>query len=848
LDPSLQSVIDGFLSEREKNLFNRLNGWIRAVIVETNDPQRMGRVRFKMPELHNIDINVEDCPWAVPAPALGGQGAGSWVSPCIGDQIFVTFEKNHLYGPIWASAADAQRRKLYPLPSVSGKTPLAVSGRGEIDESPDDFDEDYHPKDNRPMSHGLHDRYGHTDIFSAVGFFPKEHAKKPAPAGVDGVTQNEFEVSENAPEANKPDVKYAARISKYGVYALHSDVGYKWDQEFDGEFEADEQFEVDRWKYFLKLLNEEEPEDFDQRRYEVRTRYGHKFEMRDVGWNKSRAGEYKGEQINIGDSERDERFIKLRTKAGHFFQMIDTGADSEQDQFIKRLLKSEVGSKTEEEDQLGRDRRMIRLQTRYGFKQVLDDRGSDSKDADNKETPRGNGWFVKGRRDNRGFFVGFNERDEANHFIATSPTGQTLELNDRFEYVGLSTKTSEPMSVERNGHYGVEWVDNQLIGRDYEYTTYHVKLDKKNKYTRMKNPTGQGVEFRDRGGDGGCRPWAEIRDEDDRGIWWNTDGGYAIWRSRNSEQYMVLHDASDYILIRNTTGKVQIIAQGDVEVKSDQNINLQGKKISLRADNEICLEAAGNQAVLNSTQLGTLKNFSCRDMDGKHNVIRIPLHPNGPAPQAPVGCGTAVVSPTEPGEKKPRDEDQDRACAPNKIGAGPVPSLNFGGGGGPGGDVPGTPSTPPDNTPPPDPSPNEPQNPSADPPPDFEPPTPDPLPNGCLWYGISDEFRNEIEQVGLQIDSFSNLQNIPETEENPTMPGRFIFSSDIDVARGEDFAVLAQKRYGGFSMILKIRGIDEPDKLSVVEDSDGLLYEYLGEEVHPEQIEIFEIGKELLIP
>ncbi len=849
MDPNLSHVWKDFSNERNRDLWHRLPGWYRAIVVETNDPLRIGRVRFKMPEIHNFELRAEDCPWAVPAPALGGKGAGNWVSPCIGDTVFITFEKAHAYGPIYVAGADPTRRKFYPLPSVSGKTPLAVNDKGEPADSPNDYDEEYHPKDNRPMSFGIHDRYGNTDFFTSVGFFPKEHAKKPAEAGADGLTKKDFETAQNSPEANKPDVKYAARITKYGIYALHSDVGYQWDKEFKGDFNEDSQFEIDRWKYFLKLLNEEKPKEFDQRRYEIRSRYGHKFEMRDVGWDKSRAGEYVGKQATIGDSRgRDERWIKFRTKAGHFLEFIDTGSDPEQDLFVKKLLKSEKGVSTEKEDQLGRDRRMIRMQTRYGFKQVMDDRGSDSKDADNKETPRGNGWFVKGRRENRGYYIGFNEKDEFNNFMMTSPKGKSLELNDRFGYVGMCTDTNTPMSEKREGHYGVEWVRNQLIGDDFEYATYHIKLDKKNKYSRMKNPTGQGIEFRDRGGDGGCRPWAEIRDEDDRGIWWNPEGQYTIWRSKESKQYMVLHDGEDYVLIKNTKGKIQIIANsGDIELKTDQNINMQAKTISMKADTSICMEAAGNQAVLNAGLLGTLKSFKCKDMAGTHLAIPIPQHPLAPAPPSPQGCTANTVTPKDVPEKKPRAEDKDRACAPNKKGAGPVPPPNSGGGGGGGGDTPGTPTTPPDDTPPPPPSPNIPPEPppSADPPPPFESPPPDPLPNGCLWYGISDLYLNEILQEGLRIDSLVNLQNVPEGEDNPTHPGRFVFATDVETARGEDFAELAQKRFGGFAMIIRIFNVDEPEKLAFIEDN---LVEYTGVLIKPNQLEIFEIGTELLTP
>lgn len=661
MDPSLKPIWDNFTEERGRDLYNRLKGWYRAVVVETNDPLRIGRVRFMMPEIHNSGLPTEEYPWAVPSFAIGGKRSGQWFSATIGDIIWITFEKQHLYGPIWVGGADPTRRKFYPLPSLSGKTPQAVNTKGEPADTPKDYDTAYHPKDNRPMSFGVQDRYGNADVFSAVGFFPAEHDAKPAEAGSDGITRKVFaNASGDKPEANKPDVKYIARITKYGIYTIHNDVGYDWQKpkegggskgEFEGNFDKDEKFEIERWKYFLKLLNEEQPEGFDQRRYEVRTRYGHKLEAREVGWEKTRAKEYDDGQRKIADSKgRDERWWKIRTKGGHFFQMIDTGNDPEQDLFVKRLLKSEVGTKTEQEDKLGRDQRMIRMQTRYGFKQVMDDRGSDSKDADNKETPRGNGWMVKGRRDNRGFCVGFNEKDESNAFFVYSPKGQGLEINDRLEYAALSTHMSAPLTEEREGHYGVEWPTNQMLGKEFEKNTYHVKVDKKNKYVRMKTAKRQGVEFRDRGSDTGCqKSWAEMRDEDDRGLWFNADGKYAIIRSKGSKQTLVLDDGDDYILIRNKKGKIQIIAEGgDIEIKTDENIKFEAKEIHMKAKTKVSMEAAGTKGILDSVGFGTDKKLQCQNMSGTHVAIDMPEHPKGPAPPDPKkGDVKKVEKPTD---------------------------------------------------------------------------------------------------------------------------------------------------------------------------------------------------------
>ena len=75
-----------------------------------------------------------------------------------------------------------------------------------------------------------------------------------------------------------------------------------------GDADNDRDFEIKRYKYNLRLLNEDKPNsvDRDQRRYEVRTRAGHKFEMRDVGWAQANGGLSVCEPIKDCKSRQDE--------------------------------------------------------------------------------------------------------------------------------------------------------------------------------------------------------------------------------------------------------------------------------------------------------------------------------------------------------------------------------------------------------------------------------------------------------------------------------------------------------------------------------------------------------------
>ena len=87
IDDNLESIHSRFLRNRSQTLNRRFLGWYRAVVEETNDPLQFRRVRVRVPELHNDDVSVQDLPWAIPAPWMGGTNAGSFTHPVIGDIV-----------------------------------------------------------------------------------------------------------------------------------------------------------------------------------------------------------------------------------------------------------------------------------------------------------------------------------------------------------------------------------------------------------------------------------------------------------------------------------------------------------------------------------------------------------------------------------------------------------------------------------------------------------------------------------------------------------------------------------------------------------------------------------------
>lgn len=636
---------DTFYKKRTEDTWHRMEGMFRAVVVETNDPLNMYRVRFKCPELHNFDLKPKECPWAACAHLIGGRRTGEWTHPCIDDWVWIQFEKGHLYGPVWTGFCTPTRRKMYTYPQIHQKTPLSVNEKEETADTPDDYDEDYLPKDGRPMSYGRSDRYGNMDIVRSIGFFPEEHKEPPPDPDTDAVSKSDFQQRKEPPVENDPDAKYMARITKYGHILLQGDQGYKWKAEFDGSFVDDEQFEIDRWKYLQKLLNEDEPKETDQRRIQSWTRYGHLRESRDVGWNKTRDGEY-GDPVTISDIEdRDYRWIKDRTGGGMIFQMSDKGSDPEEDEAIKRLLLDRVSVRSEKENQWWADvdGRWIRLLTRHGYKFVMDDRGSDPKNANLYSRPTGNGILLKGRRvgssqgipivsaspavegtqvggdvtepgdldaefgkaddapgegNQTGFYWEINENDDANWTSIGSPLGQTMMISDKLQYMMMATRLKDYarpfMGLEEN-----EFQRNSLTNKGAEEKAYHLKIDLQNEYLRLKTRGGNGEKaFVPPGGteivktdldEGDLNQGFEARDgEKGDGAWVElVDAKHrGLWFS-NKEKLVILRAQEDV--------DMSISMKDDKEGSRELLIrNDSGDKLQIRCRGDVEIKADGN--------------------------------------------------------------------------------------------------------------------------------------------------------------------------------------------------------------------------------------------------------------
>lgn len=82
------------LAERTRSSFY---GKYRGTVVDVDDPENIGRIRAKVPEV----LMEEDSPWALPCAPYAGDGVGSYTVPPVGAGVWIEFEAGDPARPIW---------------------------------------------------------------------------------------------------------------------------------------------------------------------------------------------------------------------------------------------------------------------------------------------------------------------------------------------------------------------------------------------------------------------------------------------------------------------------------------------------------------------------------------------------------------------------------------------------------------------------------------------------------------------------------------------------------------------------------------------------------------------------
>lgn len=115
-------------------------GKYRGLVVSVADPEKLGRIQAKVPDL----LDEEPCGWAMPALPFSGKAAGLFALPSIGSGVWIEFEQGDMDYPVWSgcywtassevpeSVAQAQGKKLVLQTAGGLQLLLDDSGSGSI--------------------------------------------------------------------------------------------------------------------------------------------------------------------------------------------------------------------------------------------------------------------------------------------------------------------------------------------------------------------------------------------------------------------------------------------------------------------------------------------------------------------------------------------------------------------------------------------------------------------------------------------------------------------------------------------------------------------------------------------
>jgi uncharacterized protein involved in type VI secretion and phage assembly len=79
-------------------------GKYRGMVTDNRDPQSLGRIRAKVPDV----LGDNDSGWAMPAVPYAGSGVGLFLLPAVDALVWVEFEHGDADYPIWTGCFWAQ--------------------------------------------------------------------------------------------------------------------------------------------------------------------------------------------------------------------------------------------------------------------------------------------------------------------------------------------------------------------------------------------------------------------------------------------------------------------------------------------------------------------------------------------------------------------------------------------------------------------------------------------------------------------------------------------------------------------------------------------------------------------
>ncbi len=94
----MQGAYERLLVEIAELQRSRFYGKYRGTVSDVDDPQGIGRIKARVPEV----LDDVESPWALPSAPYAGDGIGSFAIPAVGSGVWVEFEAGDPARPIWS--------------------------------------------------------------------------------------------------------------------------------------------------------------------------------------------------------------------------------------------------------------------------------------------------------------------------------------------------------------------------------------------------------------------------------------------------------------------------------------------------------------------------------------------------------------------------------------------------------------------------------------------------------------------------------------------------------------------------------------------------------------------------
>lgn len=81
-----------------ERIVNRHFGKYRGIVTDNKDPNNLGRIKAKVPDV----LGDVESGWALPCSPYAGNGVGIFTIPAVGDGVWIEFEAGDVSYPIWS--------------------------------------------------------------------------------------------------------------------------------------------------------------------------------------------------------------------------------------------------------------------------------------------------------------------------------------------------------------------------------------------------------------------------------------------------------------------------------------------------------------------------------------------------------------------------------------------------------------------------------------------------------------------------------------------------------------------------------------------------------------------------